>query len=122
MLITLISVDFGAINTDSVIFALVGYFIVFMALVLLYSVFFFLPKLLNTKIKVKRQKEGIAEEDAPEVELSGEVNAAISMALHLHFNQYHDEESSEMTIIRESRIYSPWSSKIYQVRNQFNRL
>ena len=65
---------------------------------------------------------GMVAHDKNGVELSGEVNAAISMALYLHFNQYHDEESKEMTIKRESRLYSPWSSKIYQVRNQFNRL
>lgn len=119
MLINAINLDLGSIDTDSVIFAIVGYFIVFMALVILYSVFFFLPKLLS--LKLRKRKEGVVVEKVPEVELSGEVNAAISMALYLHFNQYHDEESSEMTIIRESRIYSPWSSKIYQVRNQFNR-
>lgn len=122
MLVNAINLDFGAVNTDSLIFAIVGYFIVFMALVALYSVFYFLPRLLKLNFKVKTKKDGKTDESIPEVELSGEVNAAISMALYLHFNQYHDEESSEMTIIRESRIYSPWSSKIYQVRNQFNRL
>jgi glutaconyl-CoA/methylmalonyl-CoA decarboxylase subunit delta len=122
MLLSFINIDFSAINTDSLIFTFVGYFIVFTALVALYMAFFFLPKILNLKFKRANKKKGNVESDVPEVELSSEVNAAISMALYLHFNQYHDEESSEMTIIRESRIYSPWSSKIYQVRNQFNRL
>lgn len=119
MLIYKINID--AINTDAIILAVVGYFIVFSALVLLYFVFFNLPKLLRIRFK---RKKGLATDSIIEepVELSGEVNAAISMALYLHFNQYHDEESTEMTIVRESRIYSPWSSKIYQVRNQFNRM
>jgi Na+-transporting methylmalonyl-CoA/oxaloacetate decarboxylase gamma subunit len=109
-----------AITTESIILTLVGYLVVFSALVLLYFVFFNLPKIL--RLRFKRRKSEIAEQKEEKVELTGEVNAAISMALYLHFIQYHDVESTEMTIVRESRIYSPWSSKIYQVRNQFNRL
>ena len=87
-------------------------------------VFSYLPKLLKLKISLKKKAKGSGEikVEQPEVELTGEVNAAISMAIYLHFNQYHDEEDTTMTIKRESRLYSPWSSKIYQVRNQFNRL
>lgn len=119
MLINKINLD--AIDIDAIILTIVGYLIVFIALVLLYFVFLLLPKLLRLRFKKKKSGETeLVLEDA--VELSGEVNAAISMALYLHFNQYHDEESTEMTIVRESRIYSPWSSKIYQVRNQFNRM
>lgn len=114
-------VGFDALDSDAFILTIVGYLIVFSALVLLYIVFYNLPKILRIRFKRKKgmKVQTVVEE---KVELSGEVNAAISMALYLHFNQYHDEESTEMTIVRESRIYSPWSSKIYQVRNQFNRL
>lgn len=114
--------DFDAVSPETVVKALVGYIIVFSALVALYFLFYFLPKVLGINIKVKRKAKPGEIQNEQEVELSGEVNAAISMALYLYFNQYHDEESSEMTIKRESRLYSPWSSKIYQVRNQFNRL
>ncbi len=44
------------------------------------------------------------------------------MALHLYLDEIHDEESGVITIKQISRAYSPWSSKIYAVRNQFNRL
>lgn len=112
-----------AIDSDAIILTIVGYLIVFAALVILYLVFYYLPKFLKIKISFKRKaKEADTTTQVPEIELTGEVNAAISMALYLHFNQYHDEENTSMTIKRESRIYSPWSSKIYQVRNQFNRL
>jgi hypothetical protein len=53
--------------------------------------------------------------------LTGEEIAAISMALHLYMEEIHDEESGVLTIKQISRTYSPWSSKIYAVRNQFNR-
>lgn len=117
-----LTIDFNlsAIDGNSLVISFVGYLIVFCALVALYLVFYFAPKLLKLrwrKPKVKGGTELVNEED-----LSGEVSAAISMALYLHFNQYHDEESRNLTIKRESRLYSPWSSKIYQVRNQFNRI
>jgi glutaconyl-CoA/methylmalonyl-CoA decarboxylase subunit delta len=55
-------------------------------------------------------------------EISGEETAAIALALYLYTEESHDRESGVLTIKRISRAYSPWSSKIYAVRNQFNRL
>lgn len=120
----ILNINPHAIDSNAIILTVVGYLIVFTALVLLYAVFFYLPKLFQVKISLKRQKsDKIKEPDIEKgEELTGEVSAAISMALHMYFNQYHDEENTSMTIKRESRLYSPWSSKIYQVRNQFNRL
>lgn len=46
---------------------------------------------------------------------SGEEIAAISLALHEHFNQ-HDNESFMLTVRKMKRAYSPWSSKIYGLR------
>ncbi|MBN2487184.1 MAG: OadG family protein [Bacteroidales bacterium] len=121
MIINNIHIDSAAVDSEALIVTVVGYAVVFAALILLFVAFFSMPKILNLKFK-RKGKSQIAMEASPVVEMSGEVNAAISMALHLYFNQYHDEESSAMTIKRESRLYSPWSSKIYQVRNQFNRI
>lgn len=118
----LLSASLNQVDSNAFIIFIVGYLVVFTALVLLYFVFHFLPKLITYFQERKLRQAGKAKPPIVEVELSGEVNAAISMALYLYFNQYHDEESRAMTIVRESRIYSPWSSKIYQVRNQFNRL
>jgi hypothetical protein len=54
--------------------------------------------------------------------ISGEETAAIAMALHLYLSEIHDTESGVLTIKHISKRYSPWSSKIYAVRNQFNRI
>ena len=48
--------------------------------------------------------------------LSGEVVAAIVMALYLYTNEIHDQEDPVITMVRVSRTYSPWSSKIYGLR------
>ena len=94
--------------------AILGYLIVFLALVLLYLVFTLFPKLIFWK-------PGRTEKMTETVTISGEVNAAISMAVFLYFNEQHDEESNVMTIRKITRAYSPWNSKIYAVRNIFNR-
>ncbi len=120
--------DFSAVGSSSLIISVVGYFVVFAALVLLYAVFFFVPKLINynfkkkfTKVNESKELITAAEEDEEEV-LTDEVNAAVSAALYLYFDQIHDEEDRTLTIKRVTNIYSPWSSKIYQVRNNFNRM
>jgi hypothetical protein len=48
--------------------------------------------------------------------LSGEVNAAIVMALYLYGSELHDQEDPVITMTKVSRTYSPWSSKIYGLR------
>ncbi|MDE6272690.1 MAG: OadG family protein [Muribaculaceae bacterium] len=49
---------------------------------------------------------------------SGEVIAAISAALAEHFNDQHDVEDYILTIRRMRRAYSPWNSKIYNIRQE----
>lgn len=46
---------------------------------------------------------------------SGEEIAAIAMALYEHLNA-HDTENTVLTINKVKRAYSPWSSKIYGLR------
>lgn len=101
----------------------VGYTVVFLALLLLMFVFKKMPQILNLgigkKIKEVREKSRSKENGNAEEEryLSGEISAAIAMALHLYFKEQHDEESGVITIKRVARTYSPWSSKIYGVNN-----
>ena len=53
--------------------------------------------------------------------MNGEIPSAdvvaIAMALHLYYDEVHDDESNVITIKRIERRYSPWSSKIYGVIN-----
>lgn len=57
----------------------------------------------------------------PHVAMSGEVNAAIALALHLYQSELHDYENTVLTIQKVSRTYSPWSSKIYTLRKTPNK-
>ncbi len=110
------------INLESLVIAVAGYLIVFIALVLLYWFFSMVPRLISLAKTKKRVRQGkLPVLNAGEV-ISGEATAAIAMALYLYLDGIHDTESGILTIKRISKNYSPWSSKIYAVRNQFNRL
>lgn len=107
------------------IITLVGYGVVFFALVLLILLFSNLPKLLNLGIRnrIKEAKDrvrakGEEKEKEKEKYLSGEISAAIGLAITLYLKEQHDEESDIITIKRVARTYSPWSSKIYGINNK----
>jgi Na+-transporting methylmalonyl-CoA/oxaloacetate decarboxylase gamma subunit len=110
--------DFSNISGSNITIAIVGYVIVFIALVLLYFVYNTIPKLINIKVRRKLKKEGKCE-DCGDLHIGGDVNAAISMALYLYFDEIHDEESDVITIKRISKQYTPWSSKIYSTNSYF---
>lgn len=67
----------------------------------------------------KREAHGVTDdtaEDHHDESDSGEVIAAISMALAEHMGQGHDMEDTILTIRRMRKAYSPWNSKIYNLR------
>lgn len=100
---------------------LLGYLIVFSALISLVFIFLAVPKIHAAQVKRRLKKEGkiASNEETKESdhEVSGEENAAIAMALYMYFNEMHDEESGIITIKRIEKRYSPWSSKIYGLNN-----
>ncbi|MBI9052861.1 MAG: OadG family protein [Bacteroidales bacterium] len=109
--------DFSMVAGFGVTTAIVGWLIVFAALVLLVIVFTQIPKLIyyNTRKKLKvKNKSAVVTDD--ELHITGDVNAAIAMALYMFFDEMHDEESNVITIKRVRKTYSPWSSKIYGLR------
>ena len=98
----------------------VGIGIVFLSLLLVYLFFrYVLTFILSFKLRNFARRKGIdpAEVDTAHTMMSGEVNAAIAMALYQYFNELHDIESGVITIKRVSRNYSPWSSKLYNMSN-----
>ena len=106
------------ISGDSLILTVLGYTIVFMSLLFLFITFMNLAKIVNYSIRRKLKASGkLTDEGTENVEsISGEVAAAISTALMLHFREVHDFESTVITIKKVQKPYSPWSSKIYGLR------
>lgn len=104
-----------------IIMAITAMSVVFLALILLYVIF---KQIGLNSIRKSRTKEAIStgkvtsatEENS--TTNSAEVYAAISLAIHLYMEgeNSHDLENTILTIHKESKTYSPWSSKIYTLR------
>ena len=96
--------------------AIMAISIVMVVLGCLYLIFKYVSLLYRTDFKRKNSAAaGVSTEEVEEQ--SGEVNAAIALALHLYSKEAHDLESTVLTIKRVNSRYSPWSSKIYGLGN-----
>lgn len=94
--------------------------IVIGALVVLSVLFLIFGKVseaLITRKKKKAKKAADHPDDHHEL-APGEVIAAIATALSEHFAGGHDVEDTILTIRRLQKSYSPWNSKIYNLRPQ----
>lgn len=99
--------------------AIMAMCIVFAALLVLAVCFYIISKIgenmsRRRKLKAMADTEAADHEHAREQD-SGEVIAAIAMALRDHL-EAHDRENTVLTINKVRRSYSPWSSKIYSMR------
>ncbi len=92
--------------------------VVFLALIILYLVFKQVGKTAVSLSKKRAMKaSGVTKEQAGEMAAeSGEIFAAIAMALYEFTEATHDDENTVLTIKSVARNYSPWSSKIYGLR------
>lgn len=100
--------------------SLMAMLIVFFALALLCVCFYIISRVgASVSRRNKAASQGIDARQLPKEEKpqhdSGEEIAAIVMALNDHLNA-HDRESTILTINKVRRAYSPWSSKIYNLR------
>jgi len=110
---------FGAMDPFGVGMAVIAMSVVFFALILLYVVFKNTKKIYSIDLRKLFSRPEV-EVEVPKPageEISGEVNAAIALALHMYVNALHDHEETVLTIKKVARTYSPWSSKIYGLRN-----
>ncbi len=104
--------------------AVIAMSVVFFGLALLYFFFKMSSRLLkdgkSASVKGAKDKALASGQGGKEAELkgkgvpiTGEINAAIALTLHLYASELHDAENTVLTINKVSRTYSPWSSKIY---------
>lgn len=110
---------FQRLDSSGIMLTLMAMAIVFLALIML-SVCFYIFGKINAKIARRNKavaqsgKQATVNQDEVEDD-SSEAIAAISMALYQHLNA-HDYEDTVLTINKVKRAYSPWSSKIYSLR------
>jgi len=105
------------VDSTAWMITVLGWVIVFAALLFLVGIFLLVPKVINWGVKRSLKGKGKVVEKDEDLEISGETNAAIATALYMFFNENHDEESNVITIKQVRRRYSPWSSKVYGMNN-----
>lgn len=103
-----------------VVMAFTAMSIVFLALILLYFSFKFVGNrsVKNNKRKAAEAAGTVVSENEESQDSTAEQLAAIAAALHKYFeeSEVHDFENTILTINKVARNYSPWSSKIYTLR------
>jgi len=105
------------IISEGVFISIVGMSVVFSALIILATVFFYIPKIMQFVTKQRLKKEGKPVLANLNIDVTVEENAVIGAALYMYFNEIHDDESHEITIKKIMKTYSPWSSKIYSMNS-----
>ncbi len=115
-------------DPSGIIMSITAMSIVFLALIALYIVFRYVGKYHKRKSQ-ERAEVATADMEKPNSvkveDTSAEVYAAISLAIHAYVmdndNEEHDVENTVLTISKVARNYSPWSSKIYTLRETPNK-
>ncbi len=100
--------------------------VVFCGLLLLFIAFKVIGKAsINLSKRNAMKVKGITDKEEAKAkqlgEAPGEVFAAIALAMHEFQNDVHDIENTILTINKVKRTYSPWSSKIYMLRETPHR-
>ncbi len=102
--------------SEGYIILITGLIIVFAGLLLL-TVFFKygLPVMLYVYKIISKGRDVKVKAISPKVnnQFTGEIAAALSVAIHLYLDEQHDDENAILTIKQARKLYSPWSSKIY---------
>jgi len=116
MKILYIFLQFGASTSEPLSSAqLIGFWGIILLLVALFIIFY----IRTTKIVAEKQgakTDAHIQKATPADDVEEEMAAAIALAIHMYKSDLHDQESFTITLKKVSRIYSPWSSKIYTLR------
>lgn len=108
---------FGASTTEPLSSAQTfGFWGIVILLVVLFVIFY----IRTNKLVIEKQKASGITLDKQTVgnenDVEEEIAASIAVAIHMYQTDLHDKESFTITLKKVSRIYSPWSSKIYTLR------
>jgi Na+-transporting methylmalonyl-CoA/oxaloacetate decarboxylase gamma subunit len=107
-----------ALKEFPIVLSITGYVVVFLALVILISFVLITSKILTSKQRKRLREQNKECSEQKDLHIPGDVNAAIAMALHLYFEEIHDEEDPVLTILMQKKAYKPWSSKLYNMTQQ----
>jgi glutaconyl-CoA/methylmalonyl-CoA decarboxylase subunit delta len=97
--------------------AFISISVVMTVLAFIYLSFKMLTRIILHKNKVKAEILPVSQNTKnPHDMPSGDISAAIAMALSLYYKQEIENENNAITIKKIAHRYSPWNSKIYMMR------
>lgn len=112
--------NFQTNDSLGIVMTITAMAVTFLGLFLLYYIFKQVGKvsISASKRNAKRAKAGVSGSQEEDVsgEEAGEIFAAIATALYEVTEDVHDVENTVLTIQKVTRNYSPWSSKLYGLR------
>lgn len=103
-------------DSEGITITITSMLVVFAGLILLFLVFKFTGNTASLLSKRRAAQRGSFTALRSETQLSGEVLAAISAAIHEMNEDQHDIESTILTIQQVKRNYSPWNAKRQALR------
>lgn len=108
----------ASLLSEGLSYALIGMGVVFLALIFLFVFMKAFVYLMHIPGSKKGIKSGglIVSSVSGNLPISGEILAAISLAIHQSREEFHDLEETIITMNRITKPYSPWSSKIHSIR------
>jgi hypothetical protein len=110
-----IIIQFGTSMTDSL--SVQQHVLLWGSIILFILLFiFFLVRTNRLVNKKKQSSDYLAQNKKTGRFVTDEEAAAIALAINMYRRDLHDLESFTITLKKVSRIYSPWSSKIYTLR------
>jgi Na+-transporting methylmalonyl-CoA/oxaloacetate decarboxylase gamma subunit len=108
--------------TYGLLITVLGYSVTLLTLALLYLAFRYLPNVLHWHFRFRMKKQGHSVDSSlAEHRIPADVNAAIAAALHLYFNELHDNLDTRLTIKKIDKVYSPWSARIFGMNNKLHK-
>lgn len=112
-----IFLQFGASTSESLSSTQLFTFWGLILLLIVLFVYFFIRTNKMVAAKSQSKSDEIHEHKLIQnADVEEETAAAIALAIHMYKNELHDQESFTITLKKVSKIYSPWSSKIYTLR------
>lgn len=97
-------------------FTIVFFSLILVVLVIMGSTSYL--KRMEDKKAAKEAKGEVKESIVVGSDLSEDQYAAIAAAIYIYESELHDEENTVLTINKVAKVYSPWSSKLYNM-NQY---
>ena len=117
MNILFVLLQFGAKTTEPLSSTqILGFWGIILLLAALFVIFYIRTTRIVAANKQSLPDDNLAVKGAGENDVEEETAAAIALAMHMYKTELHDQESFTITLKKVSRIYSPWSSKIYTLR------